>query len=362
MEEKAGLNCSRKELYDKVWNEPLTKIAKEYDISYSKLRETCKTHNIPVPPNGYWMKLKYAKPTNQKPLIGNHNVEIRIAPNLPKLDKNKLPEKLKVPKKLPKKLDPIVAATKAYLENGNKPPRTIHAYLERNDHGTISCSVNKTQESRALRLLNTLVIELKALGYHFKFNYYNCFLIMKGLEFEMSMREKYKRVPREKPSWEGQTDLIPTGFLLIHFKHRYSSERVFHDTKTITLEERLPRILQILQNWSEKEYAEHLQHLEWSKAQEEREKQEKLFREKRDHEIKRFEEFIKQSERWEFVQRLRAFVKEYENKLANIDTPTSDQQDFIDFAKRKIDWLDPTVSIEDELFEDVNPSRFLDQK
>ena len=52
---------TRKELYDLVWNKPLTHIAKDYNFSDNGIRKICKKHNIPLPKNGHWSKLKFNK-------------------------------------------------------------------------------------------------------------------------------------------------------------------------------------------------------------------------------------------------------------------------------------------------------------
>jgi hypothetical protein len=50
---------TRKELYDLVWKEPLSRLAKKYKISDNGLRKICKRMNIPLPPNGHWQKVQY---------------------------------------------------------------------------------------------------------------------------------------------------------------------------------------------------------------------------------------------------------------------------------------------------------------
>jgi len=52
---------SRHQLYELVWSEPLSRLSKKYCISDNGLRKICKTMNIPLPPFGYWMKIKHKK-------------------------------------------------------------------------------------------------------------------------------------------------------------------------------------------------------------------------------------------------------------------------------------------------------------
>jgi len=59
---------TRQELYELVWKEPLSRLAKKYNISDNGLRKRCKKLNIPLPEVGYWQKLQYNKPVTRKKL------------------------------------------------------------------------------------------------------------------------------------------------------------------------------------------------------------------------------------------------------------------------------------------------------
>jgi hypothetical protein len=48
---------TREELYALVWSQPMTTIAKRYDVSSSYLARVCAVLNVPRPPRGYWAKL-----------------------------------------------------------------------------------------------------------------------------------------------------------------------------------------------------------------------------------------------------------------------------------------------------------------
>lgn len=50
---------SRSELYDQVWNEPLTRLAQKFGLSDVGLAKLLKKHDIPHPPRGYWAKLRF---------------------------------------------------------------------------------------------------------------------------------------------------------------------------------------------------------------------------------------------------------------------------------------------------------------
>ena len=52
------VTLTRKELYDLVWSEPLSRLAKKYKISDNGLRKICKRMNIPIPAMGHWQKIQ----------------------------------------------------------------------------------------------------------------------------------------------------------------------------------------------------------------------------------------------------------------------------------------------------------------
>lgn len=54
MDETIRLN--REELYEQVWSMPMTKLARQYEISDVGLAKICKKLEIPVPGRGYWAK------------------------------------------------------------------------------------------------------------------------------------------------------------------------------------------------------------------------------------------------------------------------------------------------------------------
>ncbi|UFN51585.1 hypothetical protein LPC08_25310 (plasmid) [Roseomonas sp. OT10] len=62
------MHASRKELYDQVWREPMTRVAERYGVSGVALAKTCRKLGVPVPPRGHWAKLQHGKPSPQPPL------------------------------------------------------------------------------------------------------------------------------------------------------------------------------------------------------------------------------------------------------------------------------------------------------
>ncbi len=70
----------RKELYDLVWSQPMTHLAKEYAISDVGLRKVCFKLQIPVPTAGYWAKLRSGHKVPQPPLLAQTDKETAVKP------------------------------------------------------------------------------------------------------------------------------------------------------------------------------------------------------------------------------------------------------------------------------------------
>jgi len=49
------LQYDREELYRKVWEEPLSKVAEEYGVSAVALGKTCQKLSVPVPGRGQYV-------------------------------------------------------------------------------------------------------------------------------------------------------------------------------------------------------------------------------------------------------------------------------------------------------------------
>jgi len=52
------IKMARAELFERVWSQPVAKLAEEWGITGNGLKKVCRRVQIPVPPRGYWAKLK----------------------------------------------------------------------------------------------------------------------------------------------------------------------------------------------------------------------------------------------------------------------------------------------------------------
>src|SRR5687768_6444101 len=84
----------REVLYDEVWREPATRVAKRYSISSVALGKICRDLNVPVPGRGYWAQHTFGKAPPKPPLPsllpGAEYAERRVRRRTPVLDSERV--------------------------------------------------------------------------------------------------------------------------------------------------------------------------------------------------------------------------------------------------------------------------------
>jgi len=248
---------TRKELYKLVWAHPLKYFAENYMVSYNSFKKICLDNNVPIPPNGYWSKKKFGKEIEITPLekeendkqiilyqrkegdnrdFGNptdHDKKILEIEADPKV-------KLSIPKIISGKLDPILRETKKYLKKEIKIPDNLD-YYERYYPGPFRCYVSKNQQQRALKIFSVLIRNVKARGHDFTFGKYESFVKLFGIEIQIQLAEKNKRIKFQgKYGEDYRSD--PTGNFYIQAGPNYNS-KVWNDAKTIKLEDKISSII-----------------------------------------------------------------------------------------------------------------------
>jgi hypothetical protein len=61
---------NRAALYEQVWSQPAQEVAKAYGISGVRLGKVCRKLNLPVPPRGYWARVRSGYTVKRPPLPG----------------------------------------------------------------------------------------------------------------------------------------------------------------------------------------------------------------------------------------------------------------------------------------------------
>lgn len=341
---------TREELYNLVWTEPLSKIAKRYQITDSGIRKICKKREIPLPPLGYWQKKQYNKKLPIKPELKKHENEGVITLNKGDhselspfiIRKNEIERSKSLPTKVPKKLTnphKLIIKAKEYLLNQD------HRYgrspgLLFPDGDILDIRVAPKNLSRALRIMDTFIKLCEAKNHKVSVGNWQTTFCIDGIDFEMGLREK-QRIVKAVDKWSSRT-YEPTGILCIEKKGIYKKE--WKDGRFL-LEELLTTILAKLELDAVKEH-EWREEIRLYNEKRELEEQIKLeAQNKIDNELKSFKSLIDDANRWHQSNILRSYIEHIEEK----HNPTEEIRNWIEWAKGKADWYDPTINKNDEL-------------
>ena len=166
---------SRQDLYNQVWETPVTQLAKKYGLSDVGFAKICKKHNIPRPPRGYWARKAAGQRLEKVPLPNQSSNEIiEISPNLSNQFGTTMDSKILHQIECEQEFPPIVVA---------KSLRNPHPFvsqsaeilelcqpddagiLEPTDKMCLDIRVSKKSLRRALRIVDALLKGLVERGF-----------------------------------------------------------------------------------------------------------------------------------------------------------------------------------------------------
>lgn len=360
------ITLTRKELYDLVWTEPLLTLSKKYVISDVGLRKICIKMEIPLPKNGHWQKIQFGKKVDQSPLPAAYSgkQEIYLAfrtegaeefTDTQSVLKTKqievesdLKNKLAVPDKLtnPDKL--IIAARESLNRKDSYMDRGM-VYCIR---GELDIKVSKSNISRALRLLDSLIKALRARGHDIVVDSNDTYGMVNTQKLKISLREKTKRIPlASNHSWQTY-DYQPTGILIIKL------DRVCYDKEWIDgklpLENQLSAIIAKLELTSIELNAEKIIRQKEHEEREHKERLRKAFEQRQKEELAEFQETLQKASRWHKANNLRNYIKEVEARAISGAGISDELKTWLEWAREKVDWYDPFIEKNDELLNDCD--------
>lgn len=354
------IELTRKELYDLVWNEPMTSIAKRYKISDVGLRKICIRMEIPLPKAGYWAKKQYGKKVIVKPLKQNSNVNDKVRLTLNetqgdnlfrdsplKIKQNEIETDIGIKLKVPERLynpDPLITNFNENLIHRKK----YHGgyFWTYGDH--LSINVEGNQLNRAILIMDTFIKAIKLRGHYIKIGDRGTFIIINEVELKVRMLERKKRIANpNKVSWPTY-EYIPTGILVFKLDDYHGRE--WYDGKVL-LENQLSKILASLELVGDLIKVEREQiRKSWEKY--ERQKQiEHEITQRKLKELNEFKVLLNDANRWKQLLILREYINFMESKS---DLHSQKNKDWLKWAKDKADWYDPSINLYDELMNEVD--------
>mgnify|MGYP001225346610 CR=1 FL=1 len=362
------ITFTRKELYDLVWSTPISKLSKEYGISFHKLRTTCDKMDIPVPDYGHWMRIQHNKPIEIKELPtdfkGNLEVtfEINDENNESKgeviSERNRLIKEIKSNHHLPIKVssrlrnpDKLIIAAMNDL-TPDKHPYGNYNGLMSTSGGVIDITVAPKNIQRALRFMDSLIKLLKTKGHDVRITNNGTCAIVFDEEITICLQEKLRiEESIDNYGWRSRK-YFPSDILTFRMWIDFRFRQKVWGTGKYTIEELLPEILATLELLAQKEIQERIEREKRWKEQEERERIEKEIRERIENEYKQFKKLFRQANLLHKANTLREYVKTVEAHAMQNGEMTEDLINWIIWAKNKIDWFDPLITKKDPVLDD----------
>lgn len=369
---------SRRELYDRVWKEPMTKVAKEFGLSDRGLAKICERNGIPVPPRGYWAKKGAGKRAPRPPLLeidGDRRVETigvnRYRPPFQPSNADETVPTTPKPKPYKEMMEDVLKELKplnvpATLRN---PHSLIARWLEadRRDrelwdhvgrHGYRSPDTPPMEKCR-LRVLSALFKALEAHGFTAEQGTYRRDLWVRIgqdkvlLSVEERIRQRrYKLSDKEKA--ERRTSQVwtqtrePTGELVLKIKSATPDgvPGEWHDEDDAKLETKLH--VAVAAFIATVAYAGACREREAERAHQryldemERRKQEEL----RQAEVARKKVLRIHAKSWRMAADLRAYIAAIEDAARNgdVNAPEEETVQWLEWAKTHADELDPLTN------------------
>lgn len=371
------MKISREELYDLVWKEPMITVCKRFGISDNGLRKHCKKMNIPTPPLGYWAKLKHGKPVKVVPLPKDNsgkkqNTELQevdptqIVNLSPAISREKERELeimegdiscFKVPDVL-YATDPIIIDTKerARIEQDN-------AYLRKNPYKnkvgpTLDVSVAKESLDRVLSIFWTIIKSLRSRGHDIRIKDSKTYALINNEKIQINITERKRRNPESDEPRNNMNNIF-CGELHFNIFWEYRESKIFKDTATTRLEDKIISIIATLEVRSEKIKEERIEEERRRIIREREERERKEFERDRNEEKNEFLALFTMAERLHKTNILRQYIRTYEEFINKQEWMTEEVAEKIQWAKDKADWLDPFLSKEDKYMDHYNKNEIL---
>jgi hypothetical protein len=381
-------DMNRRELYEKVWETPITQLAQKYGLSDVGFAKICKKYNIPRPPRGYWARKASGQQPEKEPLPNMSSDEIiPLNPNPPdiqtpendsdfsrliELEKNSPPivvqESLRNP-------HPLIKESAEILETC-KPDEI--GILRTRKAACLDIHVSQKTLRRALRIMNALINGLLERGFEVVKEDDGIWTRIYGENVGFGISEEIVAI-HNKPkniSLEGSYsfghssyDYVrePSGTLCLTIKYEgyfghESLRKKWRDTERKQLEDCLNSVITGLVKMALYKKEKRLQEEEQERQRQEKERRRKE-QERRVAELKRkireeqerVERLIADAENFYRSKCIRDFIAAVENERQKNNQIYVSNEDFdawSKWAREQADRLDPLVP---------NPPSILDE-
>lgn len=377
----------RQSLYEAVWNEPMTKLAKRYSISDVGLRKICAALEVPVPARGYWAKLAHGKaaqppvlpPSKIKPtyirtysvIEPDPTVELRVAQERAHTERDSgQAASTHGPSDNPGSPHPQARISVKQLRKGKAVDGAVTLY----GATWADVSVSPGEVDRACQLVNQFAHAISAVGAKFvdtcaalsarsrlpsrdSVDKRNCF-VLHGQPYVLRIKERLTEELIAKPlrngsqarrsTWQPDFDslrpqyrYLPTGKITVSVVSvlSYYEYQKTEDTLSSRIEAKLAALVTRLEEAALRRKVEADIQAERARERERRAHEWRAQKETKDKLLKdlaRLEDMAKNLDRAESLRRLTV-------KLEACSGPRTNLCEELELLTKLADWLDPTT-------------------
>jgi len=360
------VKLTRKELYDLVWAEPLSRLAKKYKISDNGLRKICKRMNIPIPAMGHWQKIQYGKrvivtklPTKyegkdeitlDEKREGDTDVDSpilqqrRLIQNIENI--KDLP--LKVPDRMSSRPDKLISSTIDYYDAVKRYYKSHNGYHP-DRINVLNIDVKEKNRPRAFRFLDTLIKALRHRKHDVIINHYTTYAVIEDEQVKFRLRER-QRVSEIKDKWGGRIYESSGEFVFVIDIGSYTRKEVKDGHEPI--ETKISTILAMLELEGSRMKIERIESEIRRKKWEEQQRIEQELKERQDKEAKAFKKLFLKAIRLHQATIIRNYIQTVEADAMKKGNITKEFTQWLAWAEQKVAWYDPLVNGPDPLLND----------
>ncbi len=377
----------RDQLYEEVWAKPVIEVAAQYGVSDVMIHKICKSLDVPVPPRGYWAKIRSGGKFNKPPLPPTKGAtQLTGAKNFEAIPVNASSQVLSflsddereqiliaasqidIPDENAQLHKKIVAYRTVVKEWNKKDGRDEYAQRSLKNYSDrppfLAGIISKYTLPRVYRTLDALYRQVESLGgivnddlsltIRNELIHLDVIESQDEVEHVMTRQEAQQMIiyedAKRRNSWASapnirRYDYVFNGKIRINIRQR----KYFKDTDKNKVESRLGEIL--VEMWEESEVIrierEAREEAERKRKEDEIQREEKLNR--YNQEIERTIALENEALDYEKACRIRSYVKAVETAYGQ-DGLDGETAAWIDWARKKADWFDPIVARDDELF------------
>tara|TARA_R110000868_G_scaffold347723_1_gene608689 strand:- start:7947 stop:9044 length:1098 start_codon:yes stop_codon:yes gene_type:complete len=238
---------NKKQLYNLVWKKPMVEASKEFGLSDRGLAKLCERNSIPVPPRGYWAKIKAGAKIIKPPLItlgefNKYEIVLRKRIESSSHNKNK-PIEEQYPLEISEAL--VMESLPSYQIRVSKTLRSPHkvitdkikeeelAHIRYGSYGSkVTALKIEPLEKRCRRILDALLKGLEVRGFSVSQAYQNESFISISHETStlyFKIEEKFKHI-RRKLTDEEKENRWSSDQIWIQYKEATGDLRIRLDT------------------------------------------------------------------------------------------------------------------------------------